>query len=63
MFPGEIDIWPSTYLEHLGTIFTRFTADTQGSGKISYGVQCPATTRSSVRRTRAEHRRPAPRVR
>lgn len=39
MFPGEIDVQPSTYLEHLGTIFARFTAGTQGSGNISYGVQ------------------------
>jgi serine/threonine-protein kinase len=39
MFPGEIDVKPSTYLEHLGTIFARFGADTQDSGNISYGVQ------------------------
>ena len=38
MFPGEIDVQPSTYLEHRGTIFARFTAGTQGSGNISYGV-------------------------
>jgi serine/threonine-protein kinase len=39
MFPGEIDVQPPTYLEHLGTIFTRFAADAQDSGNISYGVQ------------------------
>jgi serine/threonine-protein kinase len=39
MFPGEIDVQPSTYLEHLGTIFARFAADRQGSGNVSYGVQ------------------------
>lgn len=38
VFPGEIDVQPSTYLEHLGTIFARFGADTQDSGNISYGV-------------------------
>ncbi|RZU01519.1 serine/threonine-protein kinase [Kribbella rubisoli] len=37
MFPGEIDVPPATYLEQLGTIFTRFA--TQDSGNISYGVQ------------------------
>ena len=37
MFPGEIDVLPSTYLDHLGTIFTRF--DTQDSGNVAYGVQ------------------------
>ena len=37
MFPGEIDVLPATYLNHLGTIFTRFT--TQDSGNISYGVR------------------------
>ncbi|MFG1813076.1 hypothetical protein ACGFIF_04840 [Kribbella sp. NPDC049174] len=39
MFPGEIDVQPSTYLDHLGTIFARFGAATQDSGNISYGVQ------------------------
>jgi serine/threonine-protein kinase len=39
MFPAEIADQPSTYLEHLGTIFTRFGPDTQDSGNISYGVQ------------------------
>jgi len=39
MFPGEIDVQPSTYLEHLGTIFARFVSGTQGSGNISYGVR------------------------
>jgi serine/threonine-protein kinase len=39
MFPGEIDVQPSTYLDHLGTIFTRFAADTQDSGNIAYGVR------------------------
>ena len=43
MFPGEIDVQPSTYLEHLGTIFTCFAADTQDSGNISYGVQTADT--------------------
>jgi serine/threonine-protein kinase len=37
MFPGEIDVLPANYLDHLGTIFARFT--TQDSGNISYGVQ------------------------
>lgn len=37
MFPGAIDVPPATYLDHLGTIFTRFTA--QDSGNVSYGVQ------------------------
>jgi serine/threonine-protein kinase len=37
VLPGEIDVLPATYLNHLGTIFTRFT--TQDSGNISYGVQ------------------------
>ena len=37
MFPGEIDVLPDIYLNHLGTIFTRFT--TQDSGNISYGVR------------------------
>jgi serine/threonine-protein kinase len=37
MFPGEIDVPPATYLDQLGTIFTRF--DTQDSGNIAYGVQ------------------------
>ena len=39
MFPGEIDVQPSIYLDHLGTIFARFGADTQDSGNVSYGVQ------------------------
>lgn len=39
MFPGEIDVQPSTYLDHLGTIFALFGANTQDSGNISYGVQ------------------------
>jgi serine/threonine protein kinase, bacterial len=39
MFPAEIDVQPSSYLEHLGTIFARFAAGTQDSGNISYGVQ------------------------
>ncbi|TCO23341.1 hypothetical protein EV652_109167 [Kribbella steppae] len=39
MFPGEIDVQPSTYLEHLGTIFARFSSGTQGSGNISHGVR------------------------
>jgi serine/threonine-protein kinase len=43
MFPGEIADQPSTYLEHLGTIFARFGADTQDSGNISYGVQTADT--------------------
>lgn len=42
MFPGEIDVQPSTYLDHLGTIFARFGADTQDSGNVSYGVQTGA---------------------
>ncbi|NIK60269.1 serine/threonine protein kinase [Kribbella shirazensis] len=37
MFPAEIDVPPLTYLDQLGTIFTRF--GTQDSGNISYGVQ------------------------
>jgi serine/threonine-protein kinase len=37
MFPGAIDVLPATYLDQLGTIFTRFT--TQDSGNVSYGVQ------------------------
>jgi serine/threonine-protein kinase len=37
MFPGEIDVLPATYLDQLGTIFTRFA--TQDSGNISYGVR------------------------
>lgn len=37
MFPAEIDVPPPTYLDQLGTIFTRFA--TQDSGNISYGVQ------------------------
>ena len=37
MFPGAIDIPPAAYLDHLGTIFTRFAA--QDSGNVSYGVQ------------------------
>ena len=40
MFPGEIDVPPATYLDQLGTIFTRF--DTQDSGNIAYGVQTAA---------------------
>lgn len=40
VFPGEIDVLPATYLNHLGTIFTRFT--TQDSGNISYGVRTTA---------------------
>ncbi|WP_406056322.1 hypothetical protein [Kribbella sp. NBC_00889] len=43
MFPGEIDVQPSTYLDRLGTIFARFGADTQDSGNVSYGVQTGAT--------------------
>ncbi|TCO51706.1 serine/threonine-protein kinase [Kribbella antiqua] len=39
MFPGEIDVQPPTYLDHLGTIFARFGSDTQDSGNVSYGVQ------------------------
>jgi serine/threonine-protein kinase len=39
MFPGEIDLPPSTYLERLGPIFARFGADTQDSGNVSYGVR------------------------
>jgi serine/threonine-protein kinase len=39
MFPGEIAVQPSTYLDHLGTIFARFAADTQDSGNIAYGVE------------------------
>ncbi|MEV0802660.1 hypothetical protein AB0I34_33525 [Kribbella sp. NPDC050281] len=42
MFPGEIDVQPSTYLDHLGTIFARFGAETQDSGNVSYGVQTGA---------------------
>ncbi|TCC49906.1 serine/threonine protein kinase [Kribbella capetownensis] len=42
MFPGEIDVQPSIYLDHLGTIFARFGADTQDSGNVSYGVQTGA---------------------
>ncbi|MFF0268751.1 hypothetical protein [Kribbella sp. NPDC004536] len=37
MFPGAIDVLPATYLDQLGTIFTRFT--TQHSGNVSYGVE------------------------
>jgi serine/threonine protein kinase len=40
MFPAEIDVPPPTYLDQLGTIFTRF--DTQDSGNIAYGVQTAA---------------------
>ena len=40
VFPGEIDGLPATYLNHLGTIFTRFT--TQDSRNISYRVQTAA---------------------
>jgi serine/threonine-protein kinase len=40
MFPGAIDVPPATYLDQLGTIFTRFT--TQDSGNVSYGVQTAA---------------------
>ncbi|MGW6198904.1 hypothetical protein ACWF0M_22355 [Kribbella sp. NPDC055110] len=46
MFPGEIDVLPATYLDQLGTIFTRF--DTQDSGNISYAVQT-ATARYFVK--------------
>ncbi|TCC29267.1 serine/threonine protein kinase [Kribbella sindirgiensis] len=46
MFPGEIDVPPATYLDHLGTIFALF--DTQDSGNISYGVQT-ATARYFVK--------------
>ena len=41
VFPGEIDVQPSIYLDHLGTIFARFGADTQDSGNVSYGVRTP----------------------
>lgn len=40
MFPGEIDVPPATYLDQLGTIFTRF--DNQDSGNVAYGVQTAA---------------------
>jgi serine/threonine-protein kinase len=40
MFPAAIDVPPATYLDQLGTIFTRFA--TQDSGNISYGVQTAA---------------------
>ncbi len=39
MFPGEIDLQPSTYLQQLGPVFARFGADTQDSGNVSYGVR------------------------
>lgn len=39
MFPHEIDVQPSTYLEQLGSIFARFGAGTQDSGNASYGVR------------------------
>jgi len=39
VFPHEIDVQPSTYLEQLGTIFARFDSGTQDSGNISYGVR------------------------
>jgi hypothetical protein len=31
VFPSEIEVLPATYLDHLGTIFARFGADTQDS--------------------------------
>jgi serine/threonine protein kinase len=40
VFPGEIDVLPSTYLNHLGTIFARF--DTQDSGNHAFGVRTTA---------------------
>lgn len=42
MFPAEITEQPATYLQQTGEIFTRFGADTQDSGNISYGVQIGA---------------------
>ena len=46
MFPGAIDVSPATYLDQLGTIFTRFS--THDSGNVSYGVQT-ATPRYFVK--------------
>ncbi|WP_350276852.1 hypothetical protein [Kribbella sp. HUAS MG21] len=40
MFPAAIDVPPATYLDQLGTIFTRF--GTQDSGNVSYGVRTGA---------------------
>ena len=56
MFPGEIDVLPATYLNHLGTIFTRFT--TQDSGNISYGVR--TATRKYFVKTAGDPADPAP---
>ncbi|MEV4265503.1 hypothetical protein [Kribbella sp. NPDC049584] len=41
MFPGAIDVPPATYLDQLGTIFTRFPA--HDSGNISFGVRTADT--------------------
>ncbi|MDX2974046.1 hypothetical protein [Kribbella solani] len=46
MFPGAIDVLPATYLDQLGTIFTRLPL--QDSGNLSYDVQT-ATARYFVK--------------